>query len=252
MHKGVIAPGDLCMPGHTLDFLAGSHLNEADLNCNDAEGAVRRVARRHFAGLRHDAMSERPLVGRIHEMFKGFGGPPSQFQEWFNWRERQTKFIVNSCATYQFFDMQVALPFWDPAVVRYWLTLSPKIKAERKFYFAMEPFLLDDRLDGIPFAAERQSIGIHQRAEMALRGLIPSRLASQLVRAFGVRRRTNEALNLTFYGLGNDIQSAFPHLAQHPIASWAPLKSILCRRPYQLESHRVAALYTLNLLLARR
>lgn len=252
MHKGVIAAGDLCMPGHTLDFLAGGHINQSDLSCNDAEAAVRRVVRRHFAGLRHDAMSERPLVRRIHENFQGFAGPPSQFQEWFNWRNRQTKFIVNSCATYRFFDMQVALPFWDPAVVRYWLTLPPKIKAGRQFYFAMEPFLLDGRLDGIPFAGESKAVGIHQRAEMALRDLMPPGLASRLVSAFGVRRRTNEALNLTFCGLGDDIQSAFPQLAKHPIASWPPLKSVLCRRPYQLESHRVAAIYTLNLLLARQ
>lgn len=245
--SGLIAPGDLCMPGHTLDFVSGGHIAQADFACHDANSAVNRVLQRHFPGL-PDGESE--LIARIHELFEAFNGPPSQFQEWFNWRERQTKFIVNSCATYEFHDMKVALPFWDIDVVRYWLSVAPEVKAGRKFYFLMEPFLLDPRLRDIPFAGEtKTNQSLSQRAQRALRKRIPTWLASRLVSASRLRRRQNEGLNLAFARLGEDIRSALPHLAAHPIAGWPPIRDILCRRPYQLNGHRMAALYTLNLLL---
>lgn len=252
-HSGVVSRGDLCMPGHTLDFLSGGHVGTADFECDDAESAVNRVIQRHFPGATDDEIGEPELLVRIQALFEDFDGPPSQFQEWFNWRERQTKFIVNSCATYEFHGLQMALPFWDIDVVRYWLSVPPEIKAGRQFYFEMERHLLDPRLRDIPFASESKSKrSLSQRAQLALRKRMPTGLASRLVSLSRLRRQQNEGLNLAFAGLGEDIRSAVPHLAAHSIAEWPPIRDILCRRPYQLNGHRMAALYTLNLLLAQQ
>ena len=40
--------------------------------------------------------------------------------QYFDWSERQSKFIINSVRVYDFFNFDWALPFWDLEIVNFW------------------------------------------------------------------------------------------------------------------------------------
>ncbi|KFD40375.1 hypothetical protein AT05_02365 [Schleiferia thermophila str. Yellowstone] len=97
--KGLLQEGDVFVPGHTLDFVSGGHLNDLDLSCKTKKDAVKRVFLRHS---RIRDFSPAP-VRTIEGIFENARIKPNQFQEYFNWQERQAKFIVNSIRAYEFF-----------------------------------------------------------------------------------------------------------------------------------------------------
>ena len=253
LEDGIIHPGDFILPGHTLDFIAGGHVDEQDFACADKRQAVEHVMRRHFPEREALTVDDDEVRKRLEEQFDLSGCGPEFFQEWFNWRERQCKFIVNSTATYECFGLKTILPFWDARVVRYWLNIPPKVKSQRAVFFAMERSLLAEKLSNIPFAevvGKKPSFG--GKVKLGLRSILPASLTSYLVRTVRLKGRLDEGLNMAFATLGVDIRSVVPEVARHPIANFGPVHSILPRRPYQISGHKMASLYTLNLMLCQR
>lgn len=194
--RGVLQRGDLFVPGHTLDFLAGSHLTPQVCAVRTPEQAVEAV-QRHFSnwGSRRMSRSLRAEIGRI---LSDTGVSLRGFSECFDWQERQAKFIMHSLRVYEFFGYGWRTPWWDNDLTAFWTDLDVPAKLNRNFFFYGEKHgWLDAKLEGIPFENElcppRTSKPLGRRMIEA----VPPSVLSRLLRMTGYTRkfRINEGLH---------------------------------------------------------
>jgi asparagine synthase (glutamine-hydrolysing) len=130
------------VPGHSADFLQGSHLPSlfsskqqftqdevADAiiarhyrlwNYNNVDPSLRETLKgRITAGIQSPVMDQETAAGTF---------------ETFDWRERQAKFIVNSVRVYEFFGYQWRLPLWDNALMDFWSRIPLRYRMGRALY----------------------------------------------------------------------------------------------------------------------
>lgn len=149
-HAGIIPEDAVIVPGHTGDFLAGSHI-PLELMFNkrcDHEDAVRAVWNHHYVlttpkliadyiNVNADEISK-SLLGRIRshlkdEKVKNLEDAIDAFERW-DWGERQAKFIVNSVRVYDFWEYDWWLPWWDYEFIKFWEQVPLKYRINRCLY----------------------------------------------------------------------------------------------------------------------
>lgn len=173
---GIVQNGDIFIPGHALDFIAGSHLS------NDNKSILASL-RRHFSEFGY-AKRSRKLISWIESIIKKYKCSPQQLGECFNWQERQSKFIVNSVKCYEYFGLEWRIPLWDNEIVDYWMRVPSRCRYERNLFFAAEQnLLLCDQLRDIPFANNLKT-PLSFRTRVA--SLMPSEL-KKILRLLGYR-----------------------------------------------------------------
>ena len=55
------------------------------------------------------------------------------FENW-EWKERQSKFIINSCRVYEFYGFEWRLPLWDLEFINYWSRIPLEMRENKKLY----------------------------------------------------------------------------------------------------------------------
>lgn len=150
---GVLVPGDsVVVPGHSADFVAGSHLEPTHGFINDIENLVEAIWAKHYClALPSSIASYAPhlirdwqnLLSQLRHKLKEqilqsfeqipFADPHS-FLDFWNWRERQAKFIVNSVRVYEYHRLDVWLPLWDYDFVSLWQSVPLEWRMYRKLY----------------------------------------------------------------------------------------------------------------------
>jgi asparagine synthase (glutamine-hydrolysing) len=140
-----ITPDAVFVPGHSGDFLAGSHVpkrfaNQLRIDRNDLLQAIfdahymlwdwppaaAAEMKRTFAG-----RIER-VLGTLHD---GDAGYAADFFECWDCEERQAKFIVNSVRTYEWFGFQWRLPLFDAELMDFWSRVNLEGRRRRRLYF---------------------------------------------------------------------------------------------------------------------
>lgn len=135
MLKGNFLPkGTVVLPGHSGDMLAGSWLR-ADYK-NKSMDKIANVLVDNFHGLIDLSKSERVLLYRkISDSIASLDDClPYSVMDWWNVKERQAKFIVNSCRAYSFFDFDIRLPLFDDELVNFFKTLPFSYKLHKRLY----------------------------------------------------------------------------------------------------------------------
>lgn len=126
------------IPGHSADFLAGSHLSNLELHNSSLTQAqiTKRILNNHYISFKltkkqKDIYSQK-IIATLPSQAKS-DDTSSQLDHW-NWRERQAKFIVNACRVYEFFGYQWHCPFWDMEFMEYFRKLPLKYRKEKWLY----------------------------------------------------------------------------------------------------------------------
>jgi asparagine synthase (glutamine-hydrolysing) len=146
------------IPGHTGDFISGGHISiDALLSCNIDEIALA-ILKKHY--LRCWPPPEniiiriiRYLMNLSHEIGNSVGS--YQLYEIFDWRERQSKFIVSAIRPYQFFGYQWLMPLWDKRFVDFWAQVPVRFKMFKSLYrkflssFVFDPLGVDFEYEGL-------------------------------------------------------------------------------------------------------
>jgi asparagine synthase (glutamine-hydrolysing) len=57
-----------------------------------------------------------------------------QLLELFDWQERQTKYICNSCKVYEFFEHEWRIPLWDGALMNFWALMPIEQCSNKKIF----------------------------------------------------------------------------------------------------------------------
>ncbi|MDP8218259.1 MAG: asparagine synthetase B family protein [Candidatus Theseobacter exili] len=146
---GIAENGAMFVPGHSGDFLAGSHLGP-DFFSNKTfslDQVIEAIFEKHFVLHHEKNLSKLPsplepnLFGikkRIRSQLKAIpietpADGASAFEYW-DWKERQAKFIVNSVRVYEYYGFSWWLPLWDREMLRFWQKVPLGLREDQWLY----------------------------------------------------------------------------------------------------------------------
>ncbi|MDP4189460.1 MAG: asparagine synthase-related protein, partial [Bacteroidota bacterium] len=126
------------VPGHSGDFLGGSHLDGKLKPHSSAKKLVNEIFNRNFILSGLSGKEKQMLKAKIWNPVKEEGSEKklltySLYENW-DLKERQAKFIINSSNVYYYFGHQVRLPLWDTGLVNFFNILPYELKLYKRFY----------------------------------------------------------------------------------------------------------------------
>jgi len=124
------------IPGHTGDFIGGSHIPNLLMSQNNCEAnIIESVIVKHY-NLRNKPVNVKlitELLKRIH-LIQNISSEGFRVYEIWEWMERQSKFIVNANRIYDYFGYKWALPFWNKEFTDFWSKIPLELKYKKKLY----------------------------------------------------------------------------------------------------------------------
>lgn len=141
---GDIPPEAVFVPGHSGDFLAGSHIPKW---FTGRETISRRELLDAIEGAHYSLWDWPPepagLRDRIDRRIEAITGPipdcsPEQaadLYELWDLQERQAKFICNALRVYEFFGHEWRLPLFDHELMDFWARIPVRLRHKRSLYF---------------------------------------------------------------------------------------------------------------------
>lgn len=138
------------VPGHSADFVAGSHipLELLFIRKPDSSWVVEAIWEHHYSltsvnnvasvvGSHARTVSER-LKFRISQLLNDLPAASNEeavsAYEYWDWQERQAKFIVNSVRVYDYWGYEWWLPWWDSDFVALWEAVPLRLRVNKKLY----------------------------------------------------------------------------------------------------------------------
>lgn len=129
------------VPGHTGDFISGGHI-PADLTMDKdftRNEVIEQIMRKHHRLWDTSDQSVKSAI--LVEIEKSLTGltysereSASAAFEYWNWKERQAKFIINSVRVYEFFGQNWAIPLWDDQLINFFLTVPVHLRYRKYLY----------------------------------------------------------------------------------------------------------------------
>jgi len=146
------------IPGHTGDFISGGHISIDVLLSRNIDELALAILKKHY--LRSWPPSGKIIKRIIRYLMNlsyeiGSSVESYQFYEIFDWRERQSKFIVSAIRPYQFFGYQWLMPLWDKRFVDFWAQVPVRFKMFKRLYrkflssFVFGPLGVDFEFEGL-------------------------------------------------------------------------------------------------------
>ncbi len=153
---GRIAPDSVFVPGHSGDFVAGSHIPKtyAGRDSIARRELLDSLLAAHYSLWDWPAGEEAELRARFDSRIESITGPlrdgtaeeaADAFERW-DLRERQAKFICNSVRVYESFGCEWRLPLFDHELMDFWSRVPVHLRIGRRLYFE--------------FARQRQSLPV--------------------------------------------------------------------------------------------
>lgn len=141
--QGRISPDAVFVPGHSGDFIGGSHLPLGFGKRNSLTETELRSAIyfRHYnlwewsdeASWFEPCLAE-TINAAVHPEPVMDMETASDLFEWWDWQERQAKYINNSARVYEFWGYDWSMPFWDNALLEFWQTVPLEWRLDKKLY----------------------------------------------------------------------------------------------------------------------
>lgn len=140
--QGDIKENAVLAPGHSGDFVAGSHIPAIAFTKKKHQPCVLAdsIVKKHFSNKPFD--KDLILYTKIRKRIEA--SMPYSFDntsilladlfEFWDWQERQAKYIVNSVRVYEAFSLDWWLPLWDLEFIRFWQGVPLVLREERRWY----------------------------------------------------------------------------------------------------------------------
>lgn len=139
--NNIIADNAVFIPGHSADFLEGTHIPPSIFHSGkdvftstDFENIIKD---KHYNLWKNSKYQ----CNEISNYFNITSSVSSikrekliELTESWNYQERQSKFITNSINLYRKLGYEAFVPFWDKRLIDFWLSVSLEERNERKFY----------------------------------------------------------------------------------------------------------------------
>ncbi|OBP15318.1 hypothetical protein A5320_08110 [Rheinheimera sp. SA_1] len=131
--QGIIQSDALIIPGHTGDFVSGAHRpHTTSLSSTIEDVAMNYLWKTHYQ-LRRYCPDKLKLQAKLRDQLiqiseQQSGIDAADLAEAWNFRERQSKLIVNSNRYYEFFQLEWWMPFWQRDFVNYWQAVPQQFR----------------------------------------------------------------------------------------------------------------------------
>ncbi len=132
--NALIEEGSLFVPGHSGDFLGGSHLREAKKHSYSS--LVENIFKKHY-NLNHnihEKIFKKKIKNQLSQLTSNIENVPSSVEDAYNLKERQSKFIVNANRVYEYFGYHHCIPLWDNELIEFFKILPLQYKVELCLY----------------------------------------------------------------------------------------------------------------------
>ncbi|UXD87954.1 asparagine synthase family protein [Thalassolituus hydrocarboniclasticus] len=141
-NSNIVAQDCIFVPGHSGDFVAGSHIPEVafirkNLTLVDS---CRLTYNFHYSISPSEESKKSPnyWYARIkqnmeYDDFCSSESLADSYEKW-DWQERQAKFICNSVRVYEFYGYDWWLPLWDKDFVTFWQEIPLELRKKRLWY----------------------------------------------------------------------------------------------------------------------
>lgn len=139
--ENIVREDAVFVPGHAGDMISGSHIPASYRKKGDysQKKVVDDLLAKHYALLGWEHNGLRSLYSQKIE--RGYGGieihdndSGANALEYFDFYERQVKFIVNSIRIYEFFGYTWRLPFWDAELIDFYLHVPLHHRIGQRLY----------------------------------------------------------------------------------------------------------------------
>lgn len=129
------------VPGHSADFIAGSHITNVYNSFGKISGEknlVKAILSYHYNLYRWpkedcDLFKER-IFSTLEEIhYETFEKLADAFELW-DWQERQAKFIVNSVRVYEFWGYDWLIPLWDKELMDFFAKVPLEYRLNKVLY----------------------------------------------------------------------------------------------------------------------
>jgi asparagine synthase (glutamine-hydrolysing) len=150
-----VADNSVFVPGHSADFLAGSHIPGRLLRLTKPglDDVCEAVFSQHYC---LTTSSNELQLERIRQRVEHLDmQTPAQavaaFEYW-DWMERQAKFICNSVRVYEFWGYEWALPFWEAQYMDFWSSIGVPQLENKHLYLSY----VDSMFPSVPSLSPRK------------------------------------------------------------------------------------------------
>jgi len=204
----------ILVPGHSGDFVAGSHIPSFvfEKKQHSEDSLLQALIKNNLSNAPKDGMSlasTNKLSDRVRDCIGSkFDGSDVQFAnlyELWDWQERQSKYIVNSVRVYEQFGLHWWLPFWDVEFLQFWESVPLILRKKRVWFVAW----IDDKYkESSPAMSSKDDLGNAAEQSMLFKTLVkiakklPSPIQHKLKR--NLHRRKVKSHSLAFEGLVTD------------------------------------------------
>ena len=131
--KKIIPKDSVFIPGHSGDFIAGSHIHNRIINCTNEDDFIKEIVwKNYILNFSFSFKNLMKIAEKNTEKYKGTY--VNRFEEW-SFKERQSKFIVNSARVYENFGYEWLVPLWDIRLVDFWMKIDNDFRYNRNLYF---------------------------------------------------------------------------------------------------------------------
>jgi asparagine synthase (glutamine-hydrolysing) len=167
-----ISIDSIFVPGHSGDFLAGSHIPKwfAQKRTISRREFFDAIYRSHYSlwdWPKHEVEQLKLQLDRKVESIVGafeqcsVAEAANRFELW-DWQERQAKFICNSVSVYEYFEYDWRLPLFDNEVMDFWAQIPFEWRLRRKLYFEFV-----EQYQKLPITRPNQDRGLLGRTTVA-------------------------------------------------------------------------------------
>jgi len=143
--KKTLPKNAIFIPGHAGDFLAGKkYLQYTEKNMS-ISAIAKKLAKKHHSIFRGDASTQSFFITKIEKDLHQFNldldvFTPKEIMEFWEWKERQAKYITQSVRVYEHFGFSWWLPLWDKELTQFFLD-RPLSQRDGKLYDEMIEYL---------------------------------------------------------------------------------------------------------------
>jgi asparagine synthase (glutamine-hydrolysing) len=140
-----IPPDSVFVPGHSGDFLAGSHIPKWFVETKEIsrERLLDTICRTHYSLWDWPSRERERLRAAFARRIEEIVGPiaastpeeAADLYEWWDLEERQAKFICNSVRVYESFGFEWRLPLFDAELMDFWSRIPIDLRVGRALYF---------------------------------------------------------------------------------------------------------------------
>lgn len=151
--QSILQEDAIFIPGHAYDFLAGTHLTNRLMNPEiTLEEIADEVIKKHYV---YNSVNYDARISKIKAELKQCQGESGEGKyHYWEWKERQSKYIAHAITVYEFFGYEWRLPFWDRRLMEYWDTVPVEMRKDRKLF--LQYMKKDAVADNIKSANDRK------------------------------------------------------------------------------------------------